>query len=292
MSEPEKKPRISKKTKKLRTYPGLLAKDFQHPLDISATDALKQIPALDKVIALLMEYSIERILYLENIANCVRVTPKMFGRLNRYMSWGCKVLDIPEPEFYVKLDPVPNAYTYGHTKPFVVMTTGLIDLLNDEECFFVIGHELGHIKANHVLYTTLANNITVIVEILGQMTLGIGNIIGQALTVALFDWYRKAELTCDRAGLLCVQELNPCLNSFMKMAGGASRLYDEMDHEEFLDQVRVYEAADESFLNRAYKGLLTTFRTHPFPILRAKELDAWHREEYTKFETWQKAESI
>ena len=142
-----------KKRKRLRTYPGFTAKDFQHPSDVSATAALKQVPALDKVIAKVMEYSLERIFYLDNIANSVRVTPTMFGRLYRALGWGCQVLEIEEPEFYGKLDPVPNAFTYGHTKPFVVMTTGLIDLLDDEECFFVIGHELGHIKANHVLYT-------------------------------------------------------------------------------------------------------------------------------------------
>jgi hypothetical protein len=62
-----------------------------------------------------------------------------------------------------------------------------------------------------------------------------------------------------------------------------------MDHAEFLDQVRAYEAADESLLNRAYKGLLTTYRSHPVPILRAHELDRWHADGYLQFENWPKA---
>ena len=41
-------------------------------------------------------------------------------------------------------------------------------------------------------------------------------------------------------------------------------------------QIRAYEDADRSNLNKAYKVLITLYRTHPFPILRAKELDAWH----------------
>jgi hypothetical protein len=73
-----------------------------------------------------------------------------------------------------------------------------------------------------------------------------------------------------------VQDINPCVRSFMKMAGGASRLYAEMDQTEFLRQIRSYEEADRSGLNRAYKLLMTAFRSHPFPILRAKELDEWH----------------
>jgi Zn-dependent protease with chaperone function len=96
------------------------------------------------------------------------------------------------------------------------------------------------------------------------------------LVLALYDWFRKAELTADRAGLLCTQDLDPCIRTFMKLAGGASRLYGEMDQNEFLRQIRAYEDSDRSNLNKAYKILLTVYRTHPFPILRAKELDLWH----------------
>jgi Zn-dependent protease with chaperone function len=268
--------------RRLRTFPNLTAKDFQHPHDATATEALKAVPGLDTVIAKVMEYGLERLFYLENIASSVRVTPRMFGRLHRSLGWGCRILDLEEPELYVTLDPVANAYTYGHTRPFVVLTSGLVDMLDDEECFFVIAHELGHIKAAHVLYTIMARNISTLMTIIGQATLGLGSLLGQGLVVALHDWYRKAELTSDRAGLLCVQELDPCMRAFMKLAGGASRLYSEMDSTEFLQQIRAYEDADELLLNKAYKGLLTMYRTHPFPILRAKEVDAWHRDGYRR----------
>jgi Zn-dependent protease with chaperone function len=227
-----------------------------------------------------MEYGLERVFYLENIAASVRVTGRMFARLHRSLGWGCQILGLEEPELYVMLDPVPNAYTYGHTRPFVVLTSGLVDMLDDEECFFVIAHELGHIKADHVSYTIMARNISTLMGIIGQATLGLGALLSQGLVVALHDWYRKAELTADRAGLLCVQDLDPCIRVFMKLAGGASRLYAEMDHTEFLRQIRAYEDTDELLLSKAYKGWLTLYRTHPFPILRAKELDAWHRDGY------------
>ena len=268
--------------RQLRTFPNLVARDFQHPHDMAATEALQAVPGLDKVIAKIMEYSLERMFYLENIASSVRVTPRMFGRLYRSLGWGCQILDLEEPELYVTLDPVPNAYTYGHTRPFVVLTSGLVDMLDDEECFFVIAHELGHIKAAHVLYTIMAQNISTLMTIIGQATLGLGSLLGQGLVAALHDWYRKAELTSDRAGLLCVQELEPCMRAFMKLAGGASRFYAEMDPAEFLQQIRAYEDADELLLNKAYKGLLTMSRTHPLPILRAQELDAWHRNGYRR----------
>ena len=268
------------KKRKLRTFTGLTAEQFQHPSDTKATDALKAIPGIDKAVAKVMEYGLERLAYLDNTASNVRVSEKMFGNMHQSLRWGCKILDMEEPELYVSLNPIPNAYTYGHTRPFIVLTSGLVDLLSAEERFFVIAHELGHIKAGHVLYTIIAHNIAAIVERIGQATLGIGALLGQSLVYALLEWHRKAELTADRAGLLCVQNMESPINCFMKMAGGASTLFDEMDRDEFLAQIRSYEDADRSHLNKAYKILLTAERSHPYAILRAKELDLWHAEGY------------
>ncbi len=139
----------------------------------------------------------------------------------------------------------------------------------------MIAHEVGHIKAGHVLYGTMARSISVIVTVLGQATLGFGAILGQGLVIALYEWFRCAELTADRAALLCVQDMDPARNAFMKMAGGTTRLAGEMDRDEFLRQVREYEEVDRSNLDKAYKVLLTLFRDHPFAMQRAKELDTW-----------------
>ena len=210
----------------------------------------------------------------------MRVDRAHVPRLYRCLGWGCRILDVEEPELYVTLDPVPNAFTYGHTRPFIVLTSGLIDMLGRRGALLrhrprARPHQ-GRPRALH----RAGHNIAAIVEIIGQATLGIGSLLGQGLVLALHNWYRKAELTADRAGLLCVQDLEPVHRVFMKLAGGAARLYEEMDQNEFMRQIRAYEDADTSTLNKAYKTLITAWRTHPFPILRARELDAWHREGY------------
>lgn len=264
--------------RKLRPLTGLSAEEFRHPHDARATDALRQIPGFDKALAKLLEYGLERLYYVDNVASNIRVTPNMFGRLHRSLSWACKILDVPEPEMYVTVDPVPNAFTYGHTKPFITLTSGLIDLFSDEELFFVIGHEVGHIKAGHVLYGTMARNIAAVVAFLGSATFGLGALLGQGIIVALYEWYRCAELTCDRAALLCVQDIEPAYATFMKLAGGTTRLAHEMSRDEFLRQVAAYEEVDRSTLDKAYKFLLTVYRTHPFAMARAKMLGNWHAE--------------
>jgi Zn-dependent protease with chaperone function len=271
-----------KKKRKLKMLPGLSAEDFRHASDASATDALKKVPGLDKLLAKILEIGLERMFYVENVSSNLRVTPKMFGRLHRSLVWAGKILDVPEPEMYVTVDPVPNAWTYGHTKPFITLTSGLIDMMSDEELFFVIGHEMGHIKAGHVLYGTMARNIAAIVALLGEATLGIGALLGRGLAFALYEWYRCAELTSDRAALLCVQDLEPARTTFMKLAGGTTRLAGEMDRDEFLRQIREYEEVDRSTLDKAYKVLLTVQRTHPFAMQRAKELETWYEGGYAQ----------
>jgi Zn-dependent protease with chaperone function len=126
----------------------------------------------------------------------------------------------------------------------------------------------------------MARNIAAIVALLGQLTLGIGALLGQGLVFALYEWYRCAELTADRTALLCVQDLEPARDTFMKLAGGTTRLVAEMDREEFLRQIRDYEEADRTTLDKAYKILLTLGRTHPFAMARAKELDTWFSSGY------------
>jgi len=126
----------------------------------------------------------------------------------------------------------------------------------------------------------MARNIAAVVTLLGQATLGFGALLGQGLVIALYEWYRCAELTADRAALLCVQDIEPARSTMMKLAGGTNRLAAEMDRDEFLRQVREYEDVDRSTLDKAYKVLLTLWRTHPFAMQRAKELEVWFGDGY------------
>src|SRR3954466_10559466 len=83
--------------RKLRPLPGLTAAEFQHPSDAIATDALKRVPGLEKVMSKILEYGLERLYYVDNLASNLRVTPAMYGRLHRSLTWACKILDVAEP---------------------------------------------------------------------------------------------------------------------------------------------------------------------------------------------------
>src|SRR5881227_2327697 len=139
----------------------------------------------------------------------------------------------------------------------------------------VIGHELGHIKSGHVLYRTMALGITLLLTIVGDMTLGIGRLIGRSLEATLLEWYRKSEFTADRSSLLVVQDPQVMLSLMMKFAGGTLFQRNQLDTQEFLKQADLYEAVDANLLDRIYKMLLVVPVSHPLTIVRARESINW-----------------
>jgi Zn-dependent protease with chaperone function len=131
-----------------------------------------------------------------------------------------------------------------------------------------MGHELGHILSGHVLYRTM----TVILIQLAQMGFPVVGLAARAVLVALLEWSRKAELSCDRAGLLSLQHPEATLRALMKLAGGGSA--EETDLNEFLIQADEYrESGDVADL--VFKVLNLLGATHPFHVLRAAELRDW-----------------
>src|SRR5579884_2591392 len=256
-------------------FPGLDAAALQHPYDRAALGALQRVPGLDIVVRKFIELLPERVAYIQNVAQMVRVTPYQCSRLYAQLQEACAILDVPEPELYAAQYPVPNAYTSGHDHPYIVVTTGLLDLLNEDETLAVIAHELGHIKSGHVLYKTMARGIGFLVTLIGDMTLGVGRIVGRSLEAALLEWDRKSEFTADRAALLAVQDPQVMLTLMMKLAGGTLFQRDEMNASEFLNQANLYEETDANLLDRLYKYMMVTPLNHPLTIVRAREIMNW-----------------
>jgi hypothetical protein len=189
------------------------------------------------------------------------------------------ILDLPRvPELYVIQDPVPNAMAIGFDRPFIVVHTGLIDLLDEEELRFVIGHEVGHVLSGHAVYRTMMLILERLAERLAWIPLG--GIALKAIILGLMEWFRKSELSADRAGLLAGQDIEAAKRTQMKLAGG-SRL-NEMSVEAFTEQAREYDAVGD-VRDGLLKFINLLFQTHPFAVIRFVELDRWAREgEYAR----------
>lgn len=251
---------------------GLRADQFRHPLDLSATQSLKQLPGLDTLLRMVISPLAEEFFHLENIASSIQVSEGQLPNLHNLLLEACQVLDLEPPQLYVRQNPVPNAYTFAMRgeRPFVVIHTSLIELLTPEETQAVIAHELGHLKCDHSLYLTLAN-----LMILAANLLPGGEVMAQSLQSQIMEWVRCAEFTCDRAALLVAQDPRVVASLLMKLSGGSPSLVSQLNLDAFLEQARSYEAISDNALGEALKQIRTQDLTHPVPVLRAKEIDRW-----------------
>ncbi|WP_293157138.1 MULTISPECIES: M48 family metallopeptidase [unclassified Microcoleus] len=252
---------------------GLKADQFRHPLDLEATNTLKQLPGLDLMVRQLLGQLGEQFFMLENLASSVQVGENQLPHLHQLLVDACKTLDLEVPQLYVRQHPMPNAYTFAMRgkQPFVVMHTSLIDLLTDEEVKAVIGHELGHLKCEHGVYLTLAN---LIVLAAGQIS-PLGTVLAQGLQTQMLEWLRCAEFTCDRAALLATQDPRVVASVLMKLAGGSPALAPKLNVDAFLAQARAYDDLSSTELGEMLKQAQTAQLSHPVPVLRAKEIDRW-----------------
>ena len=145
----------------------------------------------------------------------------MFPEVYNTLLSVCQTINLnPIPDLYIQEGGEINAFAVGSEKPIIVLNEGTIEKLNPIELTFIIGHEVGHIKSQHMVYQLLAKLILPIIgDIIESATLGIGNIFTTPIQIALLSWSRKSEFSSDRAGLLACQDINAAITAFMKKAG-------------------------------------------------------------------------
>ena len=166
----------------------------------------------------------------ELLGHAVKVGPNQFPRVHNLAVRCADTLGIAPPTVYIINNPYLNAATYGtNDDSFIIVHSALIDHLNDEELLSVIGHECGHIHNCHVVYLTAMHYLTRMASAFVKW------IVGPAM-LALSGWSRRAEVTCDRAGLLCVKDLGVSTRALTKLALGSTKLYDELNMEAFVAQ--------------------------------------------------------
>ena len=251
--------------------PQISSRAWEHPADRVALNTLRAIPGFDEVVRKVAGFFGERGVRQLFLANAVRVGPAQRPKLDALYTEVLTTLDWPtRPQLYVTQTPFVNAGAIGFDDPFIVLNSGTIALLDPDEQRFILAHELGHIMSGHTTYRTIAIII---------LTLGLRNLpflAGLALLpfqLALLEWYRKAELSSDRAGLLGIQEPRTAMRMFLKMAGGGGG-EDEIDVDAFMAQAAEYETGGNAWDN-VLKVLNTALRDHPFNTVRAAELQRW-----------------
>ncbi len=263
------------------TSPGISREMIRHPLDQQAEDVLRSVPGFDLAARKFVEFMVERPQTVYLLGNSIQVGPRQYATIYQQFRQGVSALDIhPEPMLFVIQNPAVNSYSLGEEHPCVVLTTGLLDVLTEAEIGTVLAHELGHIKCGHTTLIQMAIWAMGTTAMIGEMTLGLGNLISSGLIFAFYEWRRKAELSADRAALLVTQDIALVLQSMMRLAGGSRQFGNEVSLQEFERQAEDYRQLDEEELNQLYKFLVYNgaqgmMLSHPFPVERLQYLKQW-----------------
>ena len=250
---------------------GISSRAYEHPADRSALVALRKLSGFDVLLAKLFGLINERALRLTYLAGAVKVSERQFPHIYALVRDGAYILDLPDvPDVFVMQNPIPNAMAIGRDRPFIVITTGLVNLHDEEELRWVVGHELGHILSGHAVYRTMLLILIQLSVRIAWMPLGYLGL--RAIIWGLEEWFRKSELSCDRAGLLAGQDVDAARRALMKLAGGSQ--LSELNPDAFREQAHEYDAVPD-LRDSVLKLLQLQGNTHPFAVVRFAELDYW-----------------
>ncbi len=256
----------------LHRLEGISPRAFQHPADRAATQALAQIPGVDQVVRKLSELQYERALRQMLLANAVKIGPRQLPELWTVYERAGETLDLPElPDLYTTYFPLgPNAVAIGAGRPIVVVSSQFVEMLDPDEAWSLFGHELGHVLADHVLYTT---TLAILLQLQGVLPFLI-RLPYRAVLAVLLEWSRSAELTADRAGALACRD--PLVSSRMLMVMAAGVPSSRLDLDAFLVQASEYQEWDSRW-DRILRVLAERRGTHPYAVRRVQQLMEWVR---------------
>jgi Zn-dependent protease with chaperone function len=245
-------------------------KAYEHPADRAATAALQSVPGLDAVVRKLVELQYERALRQTLLAGSVRVGPRQLPEVWSRYERVLEALDMPDVyDLYVTNFPLANAAAIGAGKPMIVVNSGTEALFESDELETVIGHEVGHILSDHVLYRTA---LLILVRA-GSTTLPLmAGLPLRAVRAALLEWFRAAELSCDRAATLATRDPLLSCRTLMVLAGGVPSR--RLDLDAFLEQASEYREWASGW-DRVSRFVNELNLTHAYPVRRVADLRAW-----------------
>jgi Zn-dependent protease with chaperone function len=252
--------------------PGISPRAYQHPADRAAMAALQRVPYLDQVVRRLVALGYERALRTASLGASVRLGQAQLPGiwvLHRQVFHALEVE--PVPDLYLTQFPLANAYTFGTERPVVILHSELVRLLDDDGRRAVLAHEAAHVHSDHVLYQTAL----LILLRLGTSTLpALAGLPLYAIRLALLEWFRAAELSCDRAAALVTRDPQAVCRTLMVLAAGAAAA--DLSLDAFIAQGLDYDERGRG-LERLTKLMQDLNVTHPMPVRRVRMLLDWVR---------------
>jgi Zn-dependent protease with chaperone function len=252
----------------IEPYTGISSKAYEHPADRAATAALKAVPMLDTIVRKLIEWRYERALRQYYMGNSIRVSDHQLPELWVAHTGVCRILDMPVYDLYVTSPVLGGAQAIGSTKPLIVMDSQWLERLGPGEQRALIGHEVGHVLSDHLLYMTALN---ILLSAGGSLPFFLGMPF-RAVRAVLLEWYRAAELSCDRASAIVVRDPQIVCRLLMVLSGAMPA--SELNLDAFMSQAMEYESWDDPS-DRVRRFFNELGKTHPDSVHRVSEVMKW-----------------
>jgi Zn-dependent protease with chaperone function len=254
---------------------GLQSDAYQHGLDRRSLATLRAIPGVPKMIRWMYEQIGDRAAQLSFMSDAIQCNSEQFPELLALVERARTRIDFPEkPTVFLGESPYMNAMTTGVREPVIVVQSGLLDQMNDDELLAVIGHELGHLHSDHPLYHSVASALV----LGGSMASSSIRLLSLPIQRMLLRWLRHSELTADRAALLASRDINACIGIMLKFAGGnrpGTAKRTKMRLAPFIRQCRELAQVQIGSVDGIIGGYLESARTHPHVATRVYHLLQW-----------------
>ncbi len=192
----------------------------------------------------------------ELLDTAIKISDEQFPRAHQAATRAARALRLELPALYAA--PATHkiqAQVLGtNDDSYIVLNAGLIDRLSDDELVSAIGNELGHIQNNHVVYSTALFYLT-------HEAMMFVRWIVQPAIMTLKAWSRRAEITCDRAALLCTRDVDVTVAALVKLSLGSDPA---LNIDEYLEQL--------PDTRRGVGKYAELFRSHPYLPKRVEAL--------------------
>lgn len=247
---------------------------YMHEQDKATLQTLKAIPGFTQLYKAYMKKAAEQQYHIQNMAMNLRLGEDQLPEYYNMLPPICEKLGIKMPELYLSLEDNPNAYTFGDTNPFIVLTSGLLDIMPHELIPTVLAHECGHIACHHTLYRNLG--VTILDGTSGL--LGLTELATAPIQGAFYHWMRCNEFSADRAAAICDGTGEKVMEMCLRFAGFGGREMSRINMDAFMAQAADYNRLMANSKWNQTLGFLTFFQsTHPQHVVRASESDLWQQ---------------
>lgn len=246
---------------------------YRHNLDQRAFEMLNSFPKFVKLCEAYNANYSEIIAKIGNMSDLIRLNENQIPEVYNLLPPICEKLGIEVPELYYEESKEMNACTGGTNKPFIIVSSELVEKCSPEQISSTLAHECGHIACKHTLYHSMARYLINGMENSPLSGIpGVRKYLTRNLVKALLFWDRCSELSADRAAVLCDSTPDVFVDTLLKIRGYG----DNINRDEFMKQaLDLKEFLNDNKSAKVMDEMLHQWNSHPTLATRAYECYEW-----------------